>query len=302
MRASRRFELAGSGLGSARERSLLVAEQLAFEQVIRDSRTVDGDELQMRPPGKPVDRAGQQLLARAAVAQQQHRGVGWSNLLYHAAHAAHGIAHTNDAIERHRAGSLPQAPVLLLQLANPERASHDDGQHAAIERFVIEIGGAESHGRDGKLAGVMLGHRDDLGVRGEIQDLTQQLQALGRDGRLASRAQIEQDHVRLQTPDQDERLLRSLGRCDLEIRKDLLELTAQAAIVLQNEKLASLHLRSRQQHLYHACSRLPTSSDHQDFTLKCKEDRHFLCASRHRRGASPQFGAVTAVMTHGPRN
>src|SRR5438270_275436 len=66
-----------------------------------------------------------------------------------------------------------------------------------------------------------------------------------------------------------------------------IEPVAQAAIVLQNEKLTSLHLCSRQQLRCHTCSRLPSLvQTPQDFTLKCKGSRHFLCAAAHNRGGA----------------
>src|SRR5207247_680457 len=48
----------------AGERSALVAEQLRFQQVFRQSAAVDGDELSAAP-GVVVDGAGDQLLARS---------------------------------------------------------------------------------------------------------------------------------------------------------------------------------------------------------------------------------------------
>jgi len=64
-----------------------------------------------------VQIARQHLLAGAAVSEQQHRGVGRGDLLDRTAHAAHGVAHADDAFQRHRAGTLAQPPVLLLELA-----------------------------------------------------------------------------------------------------------------------------------------------------------------------------------------
>ena len=60
----------------AGEGALLVAEQLVLEQRLGDGGAVDGHEGALGAVGELVQRAGQQLLAGAALAQQQHGGVG----------------------------------------------------------------------------------------------------------------------------------------------------------------------------------------------------------------------------------
>src|SRR6202012_3314360 len=69
-RGDEQARLGGLGVG---ERALVVAEQLALEQLGRDRRAVDRDE---RPAGAlagGVDRARHQLLAGAALAGDQDR-------------------------------------------------------------------------------------------------------------------------------------------------------------------------------------------------------------------------------------
>jgi hypothetical protein len=51
-------------------------EHLGFEQVRRDRAAVDGDERLVRPPAVRMDVAGDQLLASAALAHDQHRRIG----------------------------------------------------------------------------------------------------------------------------------------------------------------------------------------------------------------------------------
>ncbi len=238
------LEFAGRALGGAGERALLVTEQLAFEQGVGNRRTVDGHEWQMRALGQAVDRARQKLLARATVAKQQHRGARWRDLLDRATQIAHGIAHSDDAFERHRTGALAQPPVLLLQLPDPEGAAHHDREDPSVEGLVIEIGRAEAHRGDRELAGIVLGHRDDLGVGGDMQNLAQQIQALRRDRRLACRAEIEQHDIRLEAPDQHEGLLGGFGGGHLEVREDRFERGPELPIVLEDQKPAPLR-RSR---------------------------------------------------------
>ena len=61
----------------AGERPLDVAEQLALEQALRQGGAVDLDERPARARAGLVDRRGQELLARAALAPDQHGRVGW---------------------------------------------------------------------------------------------------------------------------------------------------------------------------------------------------------------------------------
>ena len=68
----------------AGERPLDVAEQLALEQALREGRAVDLDERPCRAGAGGVDRRGQQLLARAALAADQHGRWAGRDLAGHA--------------------------------------------------------------------------------------------------------------------------------------------------------------------------------------------------------------------------
>ena len=65
----------------AGEGALLVAEQLAFDEVRRQGRAVDRDERRASAGARLVDGVGQQLLAGARLAEEQHRAVGWAPLV-----------------------------------------------------------------------------------------------------------------------------------------------------------------------------------------------------------------------------
>ena len=60
----------------ARERALLVAEELGLEQVLGHRAAVDRDERLILARARAVDRAREQLLARAGLARDQHARVG----------------------------------------------------------------------------------------------------------------------------------------------------------------------------------------------------------------------------------
>src|SRR5205823_1500853 len=60
----------------AREGAALVAEELALEQTGRNGRAVELHERPLAAPAELVDGAGDQLLARARLAADDHGGVG----------------------------------------------------------------------------------------------------------------------------------------------------------------------------------------------------------------------------------
>ncbi len=75
------LELADAPCDGAGEGALLVAEQLGFQQVLRDRGAVDGDEGLFGAGRASMDVAGEDFLAGAAFAGDQNRGVGrriWS--------------------------------------------------------------------------------------------------------------------------------------------------------------------------------------------------------------------------------
>ena len=86
--AARQLELADPLLHGAGEGALLVAEQMALDQVPRDRRHVDGDEGAVGVLRVAVDAARQQLLAGAALPEDQHRGVGPRHFLRGVEHVA----------------------------------------------------------------------------------------------------------------------------------------------------------------------------------------------------------------------
>ena len=66
--AVRSFELAQTASHGPAESALLVAEQLAFQQVLGDRGAVQGDKWPRRPARAPVNVPGEDFLARAALA------------------------------------------------------------------------------------------------------------------------------------------------------------------------------------------------------------------------------------------
>ena len=83
------LEAAGAVVDGAGERAADVAEQLAFQQALAQGAAVDADERAARGGAEAVDGLGDQLLAGAGLAQQQHRGAGAGHLPRGAVHLGH---------------------------------------------------------------------------------------------------------------------------------------------------------------------------------------------------------------------
>ena len=66
------LELADAAAIGAGEGALLMPEQFALQQLLRDGRAVEGQELGLGPRAVLVDGTGDQFLARSALPGDQH--------------------------------------------------------------------------------------------------------------------------------------------------------------------------------------------------------------------------------------
>ena len=76
----RQLEAAEAPLGRPGERPFLVAKELRRDQFARNGRAVDAHEGPGRTRRPPMDRAGDEFLAGAGLASDQHGGVGPGDL------------------------------------------------------------------------------------------------------------------------------------------------------------------------------------------------------------------------------
>ena len=75
---------------SSGESSPFVAEQLAFEQRVRESCAVDLDEWPIAARALLVNRVGNHVLARPTLATQKHRGTARCSASHEVGHLLHG--------------------------------------------------------------------------------------------------------------------------------------------------------------------------------------------------------------------
>ena len=198
-----RLEQAGIALDRAGERALDVAEQLGFEQRLRDGGAVDRDERPVAVGAGPVDGDGQQFLAGAALAADEHGGVG----LGHQPCPRQQLLH-------HRAAADDVLPPLaaVLHLADHAAGGLQGLFHLAQQvRALDGLGQEREHALPGRL------HRLGDGTMGGDDDHRHRLvlppQRLEqRQAVDAGHAQVGEHHVRLEGGEGRQGLLAALGR------------------------------------------------------------------------------------------
>src|SRR5690606_939720 len=131
----------GAGEGAAH-----VAEQLALEQRADQRAAVDRDERLAGAAAAVVDGAGDQLLAGAALAGDQHGGVGAGDLADGGAQLLHG-GRAADQVAA--AQVVAQLGVLPAQLVLLEGAARHHAQLVRPERLGEVVAGAELHAAHG---------------------------------------------------------------------------------------------------------------------------------------------------------
>src|SRR5215475_5961384 len=143
------LELSELALLRAGEGALLEAEELALEQLRWQGRAVDLHERAIAPAGELEDRAGDELLARSALAAHEHGDVGVGDLLDDVAHLTHLRV---VAEEQEQLGLRARAPAqsldLLLQRALLERLLEGELELLDLEGLPQEVGRAEPHRLD----------------------------------------------------------------------------------------------------------------------------------------------------------
>jgi len=168
--------LRGDGAG---ERALLVAEELRLEHLARQGATVDGDEGPRGPRRERVDRASHELLPRAALAQDEHRGVGRRDPLDDPENLLHLGTLGEDAAERLGArGVRAQRLVVPEELGLLRGLLDQDVELLDLHGLREVVIGAELHRLDGRGHLLEARHHDHLRLLGEGLELAQDLDPL----------------------------------------------------------------------------------------------------------------------------
>jgi hypothetical protein len=168
---ARHLEQALLLLGGAGEAPLLVAEELALDEALRDGTAVDGDEGLLAARSLLVDGARHHLLPGAALPGDEHGGARRGHLLDQLVHLLDGGRGAEDGLAAGPALAHPVAEdaVLRHQGAVLERLLHHQLQLLHLEGLQHVVVGAGLHGQDGGLGGGEGGHHHHLGAgRGRL--------------------------------------------------------------------------------------------------------------------------------------
>ena len=179
--AVRHLEPAGAVLQGSREGALHVAEEFALEKALGNGRAIDGDERAFGPLAPRVDGVSEAFLARAGLAEDQHRRLR----LGHLARASHHVAHRRSlrALDRgggvafpiafHQAGALALRGVkagkslALLGVLNgePENLAVDIDEIDGLARIGLTDVAVEGHDPEAVLARAQGHHHARVAVR-----------------------------------------------------------------------------------------------------------------------------------------
>src|SRR5258707_6920770 len=134
---------------------------------------------------------GNQFLAGAAFALDQHRGAAGRNLPNQVKDAEHDLALAYDVF---KVVALPEGAFQLLVLFFGA-AARDGGTHVGqkllvVPRFLDEVGGPVLHGADGVVHGAIRGDHDYRQLRVAVAYVGQNLQSI-----VVGQGEIKQDQV-----------------------------------------------------------------------------------------------------------
>ena len=176
------------------EGPLFVAEQFAFQQVLVQRAAVHGDDGLVRTGAQVVDQPGQEFLARAAFALDQHRGAAGGHPACHIDQLLHFPAPVDDPVR----GYALFPHLLTENLVFPDqRAPLGDAVHQEQELVKLYglrdvIDGAGLHGIHGRFDRPVGGHDHHVDFRVDPLYLFKDLHAVH-----ARHLVIEEDDIEL---------------------------------------------------------------------------------------------------------
>src|SRR3990170_8057497 len=186
--------------GGPGERPLLVAEQLALDEGLRDRGAAQRYKRSLPARAVPVDGPGDELLPGPALPDEQDGGVAAGDLLdlledlLHAKVAAHNPFDAKTLLQL-----LSQKPILLAQLDTLKGPPDSEQNLFPLDRLGQVVEGAPLQRLLGRIHRSIRGHQDDQGGRVVPRQPLHQGEAIG-----PRHPQIGQDHVErlfLATPD-----------------------------------------------------------------------------------------------------
>jgi len=162
-----------------RERTALVAEQLALQQRLRQRRAGDGHERPIRTGAAVVDRLGDHVLSGAALPlQQDGRRLAVADLLDQVHDLPHGRAAADQIrLALDRQVLRPQTTHLPAEPGRLQGLLDDHGKLVQVHRLGQVVEGAQLHRLHGALHRPVGGHHHHRHLRDLLADALQDLQA-----------------------------------------------------------------------------------------------------------------------------
>ncbi len=229
-----------AGLGGG-ESPFLVAEQLAFEQRLGQGGAVDGDQGAAVLRGV-VDRLGDQLLAGAGLALDEHRALGPRDVPDQLEDLVHPGVLADDVVEAVvLLQLLPEREDLVLQGSLLEGAvDHQSQIGRVVDRLGEEVVGAEAHRLDDAVDRAEGRRDDDRHEHPAVDHLADQVHAAH-----AGHPQVGHQDAVIGLAQLGERFLAAGDRLDIQLvgGKELHQVAAAVRIVINDEQLP-LHVRN----------------------------------------------------------
>ena len=175
----------------AGERAFDRTEQFAFDQFAGQGGAIDFDDFVFAARTERVEEVGDDFLAGAAFAGDEHGDIAGGDAFNGAHDFLHGGAAENGRRRAaHRFQRAPERAVFLVLLLAFDGALDVGHQLFIFKRLGEKVIGAAASGFDGHADGAVSGEHDDFGVGPAFFDLRQQFQAVG-----IRQFHVEQHHV-----------------------------------------------------------------------------------------------------------
>ena len=186
------LEVADVQLVRAGETAALMTEQLALDELWRDRAAIEREKGLFLAPAELVNRGRDLLLAGAALANQQHAGIGDGDACHQVVHALHG---GGIADQPRKVTQLPQFGAQRMNLLLVRERARDVAEDGAQAEGIDGLGEVVAHAPAQRLdRGVhrgVAGDQDDLGPLRGVQVL-QQFESLP-----VGQHQVDEDHIGL---------------------------------------------------------------------------------------------------------
>jgi len=153
-----------------------MTEQLAFHQILGHRPRIERDDPLVLAGAVLMNGLSDQLLARAALAADQHRGIGGSDALEPIDQLLHLVAGVDDAFETKAfVQSLGQFQILAAELDGIDRAGKHRSEPIRADRFFQKVERPQLHGLDRLGNRRVPGHQNHRTSGQQLPGATQQL-------------------------------------------------------------------------------------------------------------------------------